>query len=254
MLCKYVIPQFPLTSVLLLAPPHTLRLRTSHFGISWHNLYQFCSLLKSIISVDYPSKASYKFEGSIIEMILPGEDYMLVMRCLVGLIQASILWACCKDYMVNWKVVPLFPPYRSLGVLKVIARWPHTGSEELFTPGGQINSDCSEDGLSRNNPARYALCPSLILCFFSMAEERITSTRTVEAVWVLKRRSFRVNGIKKLVTESQHHQGLFRMQDPKNATQHLSILSSPFPILLCRCFPQLDFLLGEQPGGPVHRN
>jgi hypothetical protein len=82
-----------------------------------------------------------------------------------------------------------------------------------------------------------------------MLEERITSTWTVEAIWVSKMTSFRVSGIKKLVTGLQHSQRLLIRQDQENASKHLSIPRLLFPILLHRCFFQLDFLLRKQPGG-----
>lgn len=56
-----------------------LHLEQTYFGISWDNLYSFCSPLKSPISVDFSGKeASCEFEGNIIKTMLPREDYVFI--------------------------------------------------------------------------------------------------------------------------------------------------------------------------------
>lgn len=250
MLC--VIPQFPLMSVSFFAT-------TAAWYSAWNKrtlasariIFTLCSPLKSVVSVDFSSKSASEFEGRVIEMTSPWERYMFIMRCLVGFTQA-FLCVCCKDHTENRKLIFFFP-YRSLGILKVTARWPHAGSEELFTPGGQMHSHSSENGLSRNNPARYTFRLSPVLCSFFMSEGRTTSVWTVEAIWVPKRTSFRVNVHKKLVTGScsipKDHSLGRTMKALLSITQHSQLtLSHP---VLPTCFPSLTFLLWKQAGDPV---
>lgn len=106
-----------------------------------------------------------------------------------------------------------------------------------------MHSHRSENGLSRNNPARYTFHLSPVLYFFSMSEGSTTSVQTVEVIWVPKRTSFRVNGIKKLVTGScsilkDCSRGRTR-KIPLSITQHSQL--TPSRPVLHTCFPNLTF-------------
>lgn len=106
-----------------------------------------------------------------------------------------------------------------------------------------MHSHSSENGLSRNNPARYTFRLSPVLCSFFMSEGRTTSVWTVEAIWVPKRTSFRVNVHKKLVTGScsipKDHSLGRTMKALLSITQH-SQLTRSHPVLPT-CFPNLTF-------------
>lgn len=115
-----------------------------------------------------------------------------------------------------------------------------------------MHSHRSENGLSRNNPARYTFLLSPVLYFFFMSEGRTTSVQTVEVIWVPKRTSFRVNGIKKLVTGScsilkDFSRGKTRRTPFK---YHPAFSAHSFPSCSAHMLLQLDFSLRKQAGDP----
>lgn len=88
---------------------------------------------------------------------------------------------------------------------------------------------------------------SPVLCFFSLSEGRIPSLQTVETIWVPQRTSFRVNGIKKLVTESCSTLRNYSMgktkKTPLSITQH-SQRTLSHPVLHTR-FPNFTSFPGS---------
>lgn len=219
------------------------------FVLHWSQLYLLTSQVSSLVSLkDMSLKWCY-----------PGRTTCLSWG--VWLVSHKLLWVCYKYYTENYQLVPFFSLtglWVSLKLLpgdltQVQKNFSHLvdrstavarkmGFPEIILPGTHFATHFVH---------YFVHTLSFILCFFSMSEERIASTRTVEAIWVPKRMPFRVSGIKRLMTDWQHPQRLLGRQDLENASKHLSIPISFFPILLHRCFPQLDFLLRKQPSGPV---